>query len=339
MSTPPLSEFREAYLKGQSRRFESLPQFVENYDLLLTASSWDARCLCLSKANDFRATFALSVFPTSRDNRGLREAHDAALLGFLDRQCRKVIPVEDDSRRVGAIWGRIRNEIRTIVSTIRRPMKVLLDISACPRYVSLATFGMLLTEGLASRISLFYSEASYSGSSSPADIVFTGGRWSVVPVPYYLGETIGDKGKHYLISTGFEGTKTLRAVNQAEPDRVSLLVPYPGFTDVYTLRNANENRNLREEFVIPDSQVVSAPAGDCIAAWKGLAEGRVERPDVENSYYLCCGTKAHSFALALRALCIGFPALMYVIPDEHKVVETKPSGAYWLFAIEDLSAI
>src|SRR6185437_15994620 len=83
----------------------------------------------------------------------------------------------------------------------------------------------------------------------------------------------------------------------------------------------------------------TAPAADAIAAWKVLETTASERPNMESSYYLCCGTKPHSLALALRAICIQHPTVLYSAPEKHNFVDVYRAGVYWNFRIQDVSVL
>jgi hypothetical protein len=141
------------------------------------------------------------------------------------------------------------------------------------------------------------------------------------------------------VSVGFEGPKTLRAVTRADPDRVSLLFPSPGILPAYVEITRRSNEELVQEYRIPKVQIVEAPAADVIGAWKALDAASLDRPEAENSYYLCCGTKPHAVALALRAIALEYPAVLYNLPEEHKVHETEPAGTFWRFDIRDVTAV
>ena len=153
-------------------------------------------------------------------------------------------------------------------------------------------------------------------------------------MPGLEGEYDPAKARFYLLSVGFEGAKTLRVVTRADPDRVSVLFPEPGYFPEYSKRTRIDNDALLRRFRVPRDQVVCATAADAIGAWEALHRNNVERPDLENSYYLCCGTKPHSIALALRAAALRTPAVVYNVPEEHKVVQIRAAGLYWRFNIE-----
>ncbi len=85
--------------------------------------------------------------------------------------------------------------------------------------------------------------------------------------------------------------------------------------------------------------MITAPAGDAIAAWKALDSRKFESLDTEDPYYLCCGTKPHALAFALRALSLGEPTVLYNIPERHSFVDVEPTGKCWRFNIKDVSAL
>lgn len=331
--------FRQGYLKGTSVKSNYPTQLLRgDYDLILLTSSWDARCVSITQCEELTTTLSLALFFDVRDRNGLRDRHDPQIESFCEGRSGEYIPIKGSSTEVGTFWQKIEQHIRQLRRLKKRSLKVLIDLSACPRYYSLGVLSLCLSERLADSISIFYAEGLYKEDGGHA-LVFTGGRWRLVPVPYLSGLCDPGKERFYLISIGFEGTKTLRAIAQADPDRVSLLFPNPGYRPEYVEMTRRSNAELIKEYRIPEEQIVETNAGDAIAACKALDDRSLDRPADENSYYLCCGTKPHSLALALRGLALEYPAVLYNIPDEHVVHETEPSGTFWRFDIWDLSAL
>jgi hypothetical protein len=196
-----------------------------------------------------------------------------------------------------------------------------------------------MAQKLAEKVTVFYAEGTYKKNREDHEFAFTGGRWRTVPVPYLSGLCDPGKERFYLVSVGFEGSKTMRVVTRADPDRVSVLFPNPGIADEYVKISRDANSALIQSYCIPKEQIIEAEAGDAIAAWKRLAEVNPDRPQDEGSYYLCCGTKSHAIALALRALALENPAVLYNLPEEHKVHETEAAGTFWKFEITDVSSL
>lgn len=332
--------FRQRYLKGISVESDDPVRLVSgDYDLMLVASSWDARCLSITRCEKLSTLLALALFFDARDRKGLRERHDPQIESFCKSRSGEYIPIKGSSTQVDTPWQAIDDHIRRLRQLTKRSLKVLIDLSACPRYYSLGVLALCLSERLADSVTIFYAEGLYKEDRDRHEFAFTGGRWKLVPVPYLSGLCDPGKERFYLVSIGFEGMRTLRAVTRADPDRVSLLFPNPGFRPEYVEITRKNNEELINEYRIPQEQIVESSAGDAIAAWKALDDLSLDRPADENSYYLCSGTKPHSVALALRALALEYPAVLYNIPEEHAVHETEPSGTFWRFDIRDLSAL
>src|ERR1700682_3552948 len=105
-----------------------------------------------------------------------------------------------------------------------------------------------------------------------------------------------------LYPSGLRGVKTARALEKADPDTVSVLMPVPGVARRYSAETLKRNQEVIDRYCIPKRQIVSAHAADAVGAWKNLAKAKLERPRDEEVSYLLCGTKPHSLAMVLRAL-------------------------------------
>ena len=331
-----------SFLKGASQNFANINEAVRgDYDLLIAATSWDSRCLSLTQASHLKAHFGINVIFDMKDDIGLRGKHDRQVTGYLRSQSTEFSQVTGKSTDISELWIRLYSLIRQIFATSNTPLKVFLDLSTCPRVYALAIVGACIRAGIASHITIFYAEGVYKRKPNSAGdtYAFSSGSWEIVQVPFFEGEFDPGKRKYLLVSVGFEGLKTLQVVNKEDPDRISILFPDPGVIGKYAKETKAANRELLTLYKVPSEQIIRAAAGDAIAAWKALDTASVENPEAENTSYLCCGTKPHAIALGLRALTIGYPAVLYRVPERHEVLEVLPSGKFWLFEIEDLSSI
>ena len=186
---------------------------------------------------------------------------------------------------------------------------------------------------------LLVGDIHYADEATRGELAFTRGRWATVPVPFLSGLFHPNKRLFYLVSAGFEGDKTFRAISRADPDRVSLLFAKPGYCPEYESRALMANSSLIQEFVIPKSQIINAPGADAITTWRLLEQNKLHRNDSENCCYMCCGTKPHALALALSAISSGSIAVLYNIPEEHRVHETQPNGVFWTYTLQDVTTI
>lgn len=335
-----ISNYSKYYFDGYSFRSNEVNDLLElECDLIILISSWEERCLSIKSCTKINAKYGLLILFSNKDNLGLRERHDKILKTYIKRITLEYeIISEWTSYDIYNVWDKIFTYMKNVINRLRRPIKILFDMSSCPKFYPLSTLSTSLTNGLASRFSIFYSEGKYPPQNNNIEIQFTGHLWRTTPIVSQEG--IEDPGKktYYLVSVGFEGYKTLRAVSRADPDRVSILFPDPGFSDAYPVRTEQNNKDLFIKYRIPGEQIIRAPAGDAIHAWKDINKKALERDD-ENCYYLCCGTKPHSLALALNAICLQHPVLLYNVPDEHKYINVKTNGVFWRYDIFDRSIL
>lgn len=333
------TEFRSSWLRGISSRFQSGHISECEYDVVLTASSWDCRCLCITNEKRISFEIALMIEFSTRDEQGLRDKHDKALLKHLRRTSNKLHVFKGSSSAVESLWTDIKKKLLEIANSLNRPISILLDISTIPRYLVGAALALGLKQGLASRITGFYAEGTYDNPTGDLQGVFTGERWRFVPIPGLEGLYNPVKKRFFLLSLGFEGSKTLRYLSTQEPDRVSVLFADPGFDQGYAERSRSNNAALLDYFHIPPQQIAAAHAGDAVAAWAELSARRLENFRLENVSYICCGTKPHSFALMLRALSVKTATVLYNVPDIHRVINTVPTGFVWTYDLNDVTRL
>ena len=328
-------------LAGGSKTARDPAALLEDeFDCIVVVPSWDERCVEITKTDGVRATTSIVCLFDNRGVLGLRDDHETRVIAWTQRCTVSTRIVRGASEDVETVWSGVLEAMVDTARAVGRPLRLLVDLSTCPRYYATALLAVGIGRGICSEIVMFYAEAEYPVVATAPDASegFTVGRWEPIPVPDLHGTYDPLKKRFYLVSVGFEGSKTFTAVARADPDRVGLLFPRPGFQSGYELKSAEQSRQLRDEYDIPDDAVIEAPAGDAIAAWRELTLREIERPEDENSFFLLSGTKPHSVALALRAMSLGSPALLYNRPTTHKELAIKPSGRYWTYRIVDTTA-
>ena len=334
------SKYRQLNLVGRSTQSEKASDVLKgHFDLALVSPSWDRRCLCLTEATDvvFRKTIFLDF--TTKDEHGYQARHSEQILAFLQAMGSEVVRIEGDSINIESMWTKISQSILGEARRLRRPLDVFIDLSTCPRYFSLGTCAMLLKLGHAKTICFQYAEGKYIPEERDhnLDYPFTSGHWRTIPVPYLFGSVEPTKRKYFLVSVGFEGNKTARVLSKEDPDRVSILFPSPAVQPGYEEQTRISNEPIIRDYAVPDQQIVNAPAGDAIAAWKNLQSASLENPRDEATSYLCSGTKPHALGLALRAICLEFPTVLYNLPERHTFVDVFATGIYWKYELQDTS--
>lgn len=334
--------FEDGYIRGESTPGDCVGDLLcSNYDVLIMAPSWDLRCLCLTNATNISIENALIVELPQRDEGGLQEEHFRALMKFAESRCNSVSVLHSESVNITSIWGQLKAELLELRRAYARPLSILIDISTTPRYLSLAALAFALRPSFARQVTCLYVEGTYPPEPrNPIERheIFTSGSWNAIPVDGLQGLWRPSHPDFYVVSVGFEGAKTIRTVSRGDPDRVAILFPDPGLSDDYVKRTRRSNKSLFDHYSIRKSDFLCARAGDAIAAWRVLATSQIDRR-AENVSYVCCGTKPHAIGLALRAMCLGHPTVLYNLPDAHIVVPTEPNGVFWKYVMFNTTCV
>jgi hypothetical protein len=329
------TSFSAAGLAATSQRSDTPADVWHGeYDLLICVSGWDERSVAVTEARRLRAHKTLLVFFDERDSDGLREHHDGLLSSFAGEISELVEIQTGSATSVKEVWAELLRRVRETFLEVGRPLNVFLSASTCPRYHSLALLGVGVGRGYIRKLSIAYSDGVYPDKDDDEpEISFTGGTAAVLAIPGLEGVSEPEKARFFLVSIGFEGWRSMRAVVRAEPDRVCILLPDPGSSPSYVERALHDNQMLIDEYGVGDSSIIRANASDVVDTWRALSEQRIERPLTENTFYLCTGTKPHSLALALRAMQLGTPAVLYSVPEEFRVVKIKKGAVHWRYDI------
>lgn len=335
------SSFRDGFLSATSTLCHSVgPLLPEHADLGFFAASWDRRSVCITSADQLRLEHSVLVALPDSDPYGRQRENSLELECFAKTCSSTTERYEISNRDLEPSWSNFANRATqvasSLVANLRRPLRILIDCNGWPRYLWIATIVRMIRSGLASKISVFYSEGFYDSLEQEEESVeFTRGRWKILHIPGLRGYHDPGAKKCFVVSVGFEGALSLRVVSREDPDRLAILYPEVDQGSRYYGITRRENQLLERRYAVPDSFKIGAPAGDAVAAWKALTEKSIERPEDENTFYLCFGTKPHALALSLRALCHSFPTVIYKRPGAYTYATVTPSGRYWRFDILD----
>ncbi len=334
-----MTDFRRAWLAADSTDASTPRGLVDGeYDLLVMTSSWDSRCLCLLEC-EIRADRAVGIFFENRGAGELRDSHDPQVRAFLNRASPQVSELRYGSDALDELWNAIWQETLDARAGTGRALRVMLDLSTCPRYFALALLAAGFRSHLFAELVVFYAEGRYP-PPTPEDPhePFTAGRWETVPVPLLEGRSAPGLPRHYVVSVGFEGSKTLRALSNEGADAITVVFPRPAVAPEYEQRSEQANQILFDEFGVSREELIDAPAGDAIATWRAVDSGH-ERWHGTETFYLTAGTKPQALGLALDALVDGQASVMYAKPANHKETAIVPLGRYWRYTISDLTTV
>lgn len=272
------------------------------------------------------------------DGPGHDPVYDATLRSFIAAHSESIVEIQGDVNDLPEVSGRIVNLLREAYHAKGSPITVLVDMTCCPKYYLLVILGACIREGLSAKIHFVYSGGTYVKRADEG-FAFTRGEWNPVVVPYFAGLEDPEKTRFFVPALGFEGQLALRFISKYEPDRISLLYPDPGFTSEYTEQAWTSNLALKEQYKVPDEQILRAHAADAVGAWKVLDSASIFRPESENTTYLCVGTKPHALAQGLKALVDSDSKIVYNRPKGFARRDHRFNGQCWLYTVEDLSLL
>lgn len=326
-------------LVGEARVSESTSSvWAGHYDLGVIAASWDPRCTEIACAPNLTFGVLLICAPKITDRDGLRKHHDVVIKDAAQRSAAETKYIYFGPAELEDSWAVLREGLWQSLRRVRNSgLRLFLDITTCPRYLTLALLKEALSSGLCSVIDIGYTEGDYP--PPPIDfegieeVSFKSGPTNSIVIPGYLGDFEPGRDKTYLVSAGFDGWKTLNQLNRRDPKRVALIFADPGVRNEYVLRARRGNAGLIERFGISASDVLCAPAGDAITCWKVIQEWASAGTDTVNLFFLCAGNKPHSLALALYAMDNVEVTLLYNQATRAHPVKVKRGSSVWMYRI------
>jgi hypothetical protein len=339
-----VSEFSDGVIRAMSRNSTNPNELWSGFfDFAIIGTSWDRRCTAITQCLNLTFSTVVEVVPFDIEQTGsLADNHQKVSefctnnsSDFQSKQSKTSNLPETLAEIKECLWSAIGNADR------KQAARVFIDISTCPRYFTLAILVEAFRSGLVEEIFIAYSEGIYPDAAPSyedlEEISFTDGAFHAVPIPGFFGEFEPSKRDFFLVSTGFDGWKTLNLLIRKEPERVAALVASPGVSADYERRALAANAALFSRFGILEERTIKAAAGDAIEAWMKVTTMNLEDFDDENVNYLCSGNKAHSLALALRAIAKESPAVLYNRPTKHLPSNVECSGVFWSYSIEPTS--
>jgi hypothetical protein len=296
-------KFKHSYIDSESVCFTNPADIkLGRQDILIVGASWDSRCTWLTKISDLEVDLGIVITYDRCDDAGHQRENEELISVYLEHKCREVKKVRGCSTNINELWEKVFKIIVKYYLLHNNYIDMCVDITAIPRYCSLATLAGCIRRALTRKINFLYAEGDYDNLTNTNELTFHEGAWRSIPVAFLEVQYNPRLKKFMLVSVGFEGDRIIRVTQEEEPDRLLVLLPSPGFKKEYEEIALNANQELIGYYRIEKNDYISAPAGDAIQAWYEINKANVDLPGQENSFYLCCGTKPHALALGLHAL-------------------------------------
>lgn len=331
-----MTKFQENHIHGSSAKLSKKDGIRDNFDLFICSCGWESRCLEVIEYDKGYFSFDSAAIISFKlgDDIGYAPEFMTKLKSFIEEKIDKDVEfIEHEVTELDLITGHIKELILKLIKDLNRPLCIGFDITCCPRYVFLYLLGYCLRYDLAKKISFFYSEGVYG--KDPTDYIHTKGLWRIIEIPELEARSYRPNKKLFVISAGWEGSRYRRLIAKYEPDNLGILLPNPGFTPKYTEKSKKECSPLIDEYNIAEDAIVSAPAGDAIAAWEALKAPSLNKKDYHIAY-LTFGPKPHALAMGIRGYLHDEISVLYRIPDGYIKIDSSPNDNFWRYDIENL---
>lgn len=336
----------EKFLFGNSRILAKKTGIRQNLDLMLFVINWEPRCIDIINYNSEKFLFnnagvitfkSGEVEPSEKDN--LEE-----IRSFLKKKNpgKKTISItekspEFDTKKFEDIDKKIERLISRLNNSLKRPINIGFDISACPRRIFLSILGFCLNHAYVKKMVFFYSEGDYS--SYIDHFSHSKGDWKLVQIKEFSSCQNPEYKFLYFLSGGWEGSRYTNILNRFEPNDLGILLPISGYTKEFSEKTMRECKPIIEHFHIPKEQVLKARAGDAISAWKNLKESNISQKK-RNIIFLPFGPKPHVLGMGIHAAMNKNIFVTYRIPNKgFEKLSISPLGNFWEYEIRNDSFI
>jgi hypothetical protein len=313
----------------------------EAFDLSLTATSWDSRATAMTRCYAAPSENIVLCYENA-GAKGYSSLNKSIIESWIEESGRTATMVDFDSARLPSSFQRLIDQVKALRDRSGTALRLLADLSAMPRYVSLGLLSRLGSADLLGSVTFVYETSIYDVSrSDEADAItdprarrlkvwadarsttgaawrgiaslFTKGSWRCIRIPGLdaMDVEIGDASpKHCVVALGFDGTETYRTLLQLGAQKVTSIIPDPPVHDGFVERCLAANRAVLAEW--PDPQgVLRCGATDAVGMRDVLLSHHLEEGPV---CFLPLGTKPQALGMAVAALDLRRAVVLYRWP-------------------------
>ncbi|MER8638798.1 hypothetical protein [Mesorhizobium sp. M1365] len=315
------------------------------YDLLIAALSWETRATAaLATLSGDLPRLSLIKFKSWND---AIEDRKLAMLAEIRKfatiaETVSLAPSTDSQENFSTLEAWIREKY----VAVKRPLRILIDITCIPKSYLLFLIGLGFTRDYFACFDCIYAggkydlnqEASSLEGSKPAiggpRSLISLGDWRSTLIPYltagqYLPGTID-----LIVAMGGELGLSLPFIERVEPGRLKLIFIEETAPNDNLPMLASERSALNDLMSAPN--VTRTDHGLCDVI--GVAQEAVafcrSGPSVGTTG-MALGSKPHAIALAVAALAETKMGVLTRVPVSYKTVDVEPSGRMLFVQVED----
>jgi hypothetical protein len=325
----------EKYLLGKSFQILRDDGISETFDLFIFSCGWESRCKEITNHDkgNFQFNTAVILSFTNAGELGYKAEYMDKLFSFAKSKTENINRIEHESTDSNAISNELDQIISKLTNTLGRPLHIGFDITCCPRFLFLRLLSYCIRNYVTNELTFFYSEGIYRTDSK--EYIHTKGSWKIREISGFEARDLKLNKRLFIVSAGWEGNRYRSLVAKYEPDHLGILLPDPGFTSEYAYKSIEECKPLIEDYNLGHDAVVSAQAGDAIAAWEVLKSPSLNMAD-HHIAYLTFGPKPHALAMGIRGILNDPISVIYRIPEKYIKIEVEPNGISWRYDVKNL---
>lgn len=323
---------------------------------------------------DFNVRFSCGIFFNSSESRATEYSEvlkpDSIEYGLLidfcdhnqvslssndEANCLKIKNLEVNKTKLRAICKEIdiltisdifnyAENIKVILASIpeslfRLDSNFFIDITGTPLIYSSAILKLLKDRFPSPKVYMLNVHAHYESSGTKQ---FSDGTRSDIYIPGYYGGVDHNKPTLFIFLIGFEGSRSLKILQENEPDEAIVIVADPGYEKANAEFSLVKNSHFLMEVgidvqdnSIAQKRLIRLPIYDIGKVCETIIKIYSDHKDRYSIRLVPLGPKPHAIGAALAAICQPEMSVMYQVPKKYVLSETKSSGEYWLYRINE----
>jgi hypothetical protein len=311
-------------------------------DVAICVVSWEKRASSLSRMlSSWPGVVDILRFKSFDDTTEKRkDVVQKEIVTHLPRH--KLLPL-DSAIEFRKNANSIETLIREHYARVRRPLRILVDVSCLPKNYILFLLGLGFRREFVGRFDLLYSEGRYHyETESPTRPttsqnlrgVISDGEWTSLQIPYLEGRQYIPEVRDLIASLGGELTLSVPFIQRFEPRRLDLLMITHNKERMEVSREDREKRALSELESQPQTKKTSFDIEDVI----GVARHAINfcRESISTpTTALAIGPKTHAIALGVAAMYVPEMEIVCRIPSSYIPSDVDATGRSFHYSIED----
>lgn len=315
----------------------------KDYDLCLTTLSWEQRATFafLSENCNIKEATALWFESTSDEIEDRKSGQISSLrtkLGAVDElRLSKATEIEEN-------FGKIKSFLESAHAKVKRPLRVLIDISCLPKNYLLFMIGLGFSQDIFARFDCLYSAGKYDlmdfGHSSSDEAgrihraLISSGKWTSRQIPFLSSESSFPDTRDLVVVMGGEIGLALPLVAKFEPQNLSLVFiaeTAPGDSENTLDGEMRAYRCLKSEF---EADEINIDLGDALSV-AGKLESVCAASSSECVSLMVLGSKSHALAAGVVGLSEPKAEVVCRVPKSYLTLDVQATGDVFFYEIED----